>query len=96
MQMSILGNGGGSKKRPAWDLKGRLEDMEALLSRQNNNRESLVNQMETQNQRIVSLESVNNQLTGTVSMKENIVSQASEEIEILKRKVRFVNCIHEM
>jgi hypothetical protein len=36
------------------------------------------------------------QLTGTVSMKENIVSQASEEIEILKRKVRFVNCIHKM
>jgi ribosomal protein L9 len=70
--------------------------MEALLYRQNNNRESLVNQMETQNQRIVSLESVNNQLTGTVSMKENIVSQASEEIEILKRKVRFVNCIHKM
>lgn len=82
------GNGGGSKKRPAWDLKGRLEDMETLLSRQYNNRESLVNQMETQNKRILSLESVNNQLTGTVSMKENIVSQASEEIEILKRKVR--------
>ncbi|CAC5368682.1 KIFC1 [Mytilus coruscus] len=80
--------GGGGKKRPAWDLKGRLEDMEAKLEKQTNNREGLMNQMETQNQRIQSLESMNHQLSGTVSIKENIVSQASEEITDLKRKLR--------
>lgn len=82
--------GGGGKKRPAWDLKGRLEDMEAKLERQTSNRSSLISQMEEQNQRIMSLESVNNQLSGTVSMKENIVTQASQEIDDLKRKLRYI------
>lgn len=50
-------------KRQAWDYKGRLEDMEEYVR-------SLSQTLEATDERLVMLESNNNQLEGTVEMKE--------------------------
>ena len=55
-----------SKKRPAWDLKGRLEDMEA--------------QFALTADRVASLESQNTVLQSDVEKKETVVAQNSQEL----------------
>lgn len=62
------GNGitAGPKKRPAWDLKGRLEDMEGLFA--------------STAERVSTLESQNSQLKTVAQEKETEVIQNSEEL----------------
>ncbi|KAL5007768.1 hypothetical protein ScPMuIL_016574 [Solemya velum] len=79
---------GGSKKRPAWDLKGRLQDMEEVLASRNQMSSTLHSQLESYNQRINMLESQNNHLSGTVAQAEKQTTQASAEISDLQRRLR--------
>lgn len=79
---------GSSKKRPAWDLKGRLQDMEELVQSQGTQRQMLMIQLDDYNSRIASLESANNQLSGTVEQKEKIATDASRQIDNLRQRLR--------
>jgi len=76
MQKSSAGPGkpaGGPTKggkRPAWDLKGRLEDMEKMFDMTNN--------------RIQDLETEKQTLQTDVEVKKEVVVQSSEEIRTLR------------
>ena len=60
------------KKRPAWDTKGRLEDMEALMKKTSS--------------RVAALESQNTELKTNVEEKETVVIQNTEELNNLKNE----------
>ncbi|ESP00790.1 hypothetical protein LOTGIDRAFT_140562, partial [Lottia gigantea] len=75
-------------KRAGWDLKGQLEDMKALVQSREMMSSELQTQLDSYNQRIISLESHNNHLSGTVNQKEQQTESISREIEDLKRKLR--------
>ncbi|XP_059166584.1 carboxy-terminal kinesin 2-like [Physella acuta] len=93
---------GAPKKRPAWDLKGRLQDMENHLQRQAKDSTSLQGQLSQYNDRIAQLESINQKLSGDVVEKQvasetafkdiqdlrNKLSQAEQEFEVTKRKLK--------
>lgn len=64
------------KKRPAWDYKGRLEDMEAFLLKSNSCMEDMTKTIGDNQGRISYLESLNKQLEGTVQVK----NQQSEQV----------------
>lgn len=87
-KVSESSGGGGTKKRPPWDLKGRLQDMELIMQEQKNSRSDLMMQLQLNNNRIQTLENQNNQLSGTVAQKEQVASSASEEIAHLKKQMR--------
>ncbi|XP_005102127.1 carboxy-terminal kinesin 2 isoform X2 [Aplysia californica] len=78
---------GAPKKRPAWDLKGRLQDMEAHMQRQAKDSSSLQGQLTQYNDRIVQLESQNQKLSGDVVEKEMASETAVKEIQELKNKL---------
>lgn len=82
------GGGGGRTKRPAWDVKGRLQDMEEQFKRKENENNQFLMQMQQCTERIAMLESHNNQLSGTVAQKEESYTHASKEIEQLQTKLR--------
>ncbi|XP_013392997.1 carboxy-terminal kinesin 2 [Lingula anatina] len=79
----------GGKKRQPWDLKGRLQDMENILSDNQANNAELRNVLENNNARIAMLESINQQLQGTVQQKELQTKEVSQEVEELQRKLRL-------
>ncbi|KAK6190079.1 hypothetical protein SNE40_002016 [Patella caerulea] len=79
---------GSGSKRPGWDLKGRLQDMEALVLSRENMSAELQSQLESYNKRIFSLESHNQQLTGTVREKEQQTQDNTAEISNLRRQIR--------
>ncbi|KAK3596665.1 hypothetical protein CHS0354_038897 [Potamilus streckersoni] len=79
---------GGSRKRPTWDLKGRLQDMEELLRSQDVHSQNLATQLTDYNQRIVQLESQKDQLSNAVSQKEQQTSDASKQITNLRNQLR--------
>lgn len=64
------------KKRPAWDYKGRLEDMETFLLKSNSCMEDMTKTIGDNQGRITYLESLNKQLEGTVQVK----NQQSEQV----------------
>lgn len=69
-------SGGGAApagKRPAWDLKGRLEDMERMLG--------------TTTRRVEDLETEKEDLQTDVEVKKEVVVQSSEEIKALRTKI---------
>ena len=75
-RQKIAGNkssGSGKVKRPAWDLKGRLEEMELLFERAN--------------KRISDLEEEKHILQSDVEMKNKVVAQSSGEIERLRSDI---------
>lgn len=76
------------KKRAAWDTKGRLEDMESAMAQHLSHNTNLQHQILSSNERIASLESVNNQLSGTIKEKEIQSNEASGEIQTLQKKLR--------
>ncbi|XP_045175313.2 carboxy-terminal kinesin 2-like isoform X2 [Mercenaria mercenaria] len=82
------GGGGGKAKRPAWDLKGRLQDMEEQWKKQSQEKNEFLSQMQKCTERIALLENHNDQLSGTVAQKEENYTHASREIEQLQKKLR--------
>ena len=89
-------NGGDKKpKRAAWDLKGRLEDMEKAMKNRSNKNSALEDMINANNDRIQQLENQNSMLKGTVAEKEEQTSEASETIRQLKRKLQYVpKCLY--
>ena len=69
------------KKRPAWDYKGRLEDMEGLMLKSKSFMEDMTKTIGDNQGRIGYLESLNKQLEGTVQVKH----QQTEEVAFLLR-----------
>ena len=72
-QQKIAGNksgGSGKAKRPAWDMKGRLADMESLF--------------EKSNKRIMDLESENHALQSDVDMKLEVVAGLERKLKSLE------------
>ena len=67
------------KKRPAWDYKGRLEDMEGLMLKSKSFMENMTKTIGDNQDRIGFLESLNKQLEGTVQVKH----QQTEEVTFL-------------
>jgi len=67
------GGGGGGGKRPAWDIKGRLEDMEKMLEKTNHKVEDLTKEK--------------TELQTDVEIKKEVVTQSSEEIKVLRNKI---------
>ncbi|GFO03552.1 kinesin-like protein [Plakobranchus ocellatus] len=76
------------KKRPAWDLKGRLQDMETHMQTQTKNNSNLQGQVTECNFRIAHLESLNQKLSGDVEEKHLASQSAVKEIEQLREKLR--------
>ncbi|KAK3103476.1 hypothetical protein FSP39_019513 [Pinctada imbricata] len=82
--------GGGGKKRPAWDLKGRLEDMEAKLRQQtyqSSSQNALIEEFEG---RIAHLETQKAQLSGAVQQKEELAASTSREVQDLRSQLRQI------
>ena len=80
-RQKIAGNkssGSGKAKRPAWDLKGRLDDMELLFKKTN--------------KRIMDLESEKHTLQSDVDMKKEVVAQSSGEIKRLRFATKVNQC----
>ncbi|XP_025086603.1 carboxy-terminal kinesin 2-like isoform X2 [Pomacea canaliculata] len=85
---------GVGKKRPAWDLKGRLQDMESVLSQREASASSLQSQLESYNQRIAHLEQQKEQLSGDVARRDELSQVVSRENAELQRQLR--DCQEEM
>lgn len=64
------------KKRPAWDYKGRLGDMEELMMKSKSFMDGMTKTIGDNQDRIGFLESLNKQLEGTVQVKH----QQTEEV----------------
>ncbi|XP_076471326.1 carboxy-terminal kinesin 2-like [Babylonia areolata] len=79
---------GGGKKRPAWDLKGRLQDMEAVLSQREASATSLQSQLQSYNQRIEQLENQKQQLSGDIAKRSQQTEKVSQENEGLRGQMR--------
>lgn len=75
------------KKRPAWDYKGRLEDMEKFLLKSNSCMEGMTKTIGNNQDRITFLESLNKQLEGTVQVKNQQTQEAAAKIEDLQIKI---------
>ena len=70
-----------SKKRPAWDLKGRLQDMEEMFAKNKQIMEGKITTIET-------LMSQNSQLKGDIECKESERYEVSKERQILEKQLR--------
>ena len=80
---------GAGKKRPAWDLKGRLQDMEAILGQREADSHSLQSQLESYNQRIEQLESQKQQLYGDVAKRSEQAEMVSQINRDLQQQLRW-------
>ncbi|BFZ10060.1 hypothetical protein BsWGS_13099 [Bradybaena similaris] len=85
---STVTSTGAPKKRPAWDLKGRIQDMEAHIQRQAKDNTCLQDEFSKYNERIGHLEQLNKQLSGNVVEKELASESAMKEIDNLKNMLR--------
>ena len=79
----------GIKKRPAWDLKGRLQDMEAILGQREADSYGLQSQLESYNQRIAQLESQKQQLHGDVAKRSEQAEMVSQMNKDLQEQLRW-------
>uniref|UniRef100_A0A0B7B810 Uncharacterized protein n=1 Tax=Arion vulgaris TaxID=1028688 RepID=A0A0B7B810_9EUPU len=84
---STVTSTGAPKKRPVWDLKGRIQDMEAHIQQQNKDKSSFMGQFSKYNDRIGQLESQNQQLSTNVAQKEVASESAMKEIQNLQSKL---------
>ncbi|GAB1608358.1 carboxy-terminal kinesin 2-like [Argonauta hians] len=73
------------RKRPTWDLKGRIQDMEEQLK----TKKTLEQQLHLMTSRIEQLENGEVRLTTTVTQKEEVASSLSKEIEDLKHSLQM-------
>lgn len=77
----------GKAKRPTWDIKGRLEDMEKMMQSRNQENGALEYKMNLNQERLKQLEQLNDRLKGTVAQKEEQTTEASENIRQLRRQL---------
>lgn len=70
-----------SSKRPAWDYKGRLQDMEGALS-------DFVAKNEETTRQVARLMAERQELQGEIAVKTEITTKTSQEITQLETKIR--------
>ncbi|XP_052248823.1 carboxy-terminal kinesin 2-like [Dreissena polymorpha] len=75
-------------KRPPWDLKGRLQDMEEKLRHQEAEKGDFMHKMRQWQEQQAQLEQQNSQLSGTVQQKEQSYSSVVHDNSQLKSKLR--------
>ncbi|KAL8593766.1 hypothetical protein ACOMHN_059259 [Nucella lapillus] len=85
---SLVAAGGGGKKRPAWDLKGRLQDMETMLSHRETTTHDLQSQLESYNGRIEQLENQKQQLSGDIAKRSQQTEEVSRQNTDLRQQLR--------
>ncbi|KAH9525270.1 hypothetical protein Btru_000903 [Bulinus truncatus] len=78
---------GAPKKRPAWDLKGRVQDMELFIKQHAKDNTSLQTQLTENMRRIAHLESTNQKLNGDIQEKEQASKNAGMSIQELRNKL---------
>ncbi|KAJ3031084.1 kinesin-like nuclear fusion protein, partial [Rhizophlyctis rosea] len=90
------------KKRPAWDLKGRLQDLEegkqetdAKFQDSQNQVSTLSTQLEMSQQRIDELAEFRRSLESKVQVKEKENSQISQELTDLQNQLRTAHQTHQ-
>ncbi|XP_071956194.1 carboxy-terminal kinesin 2-like isoform X2 [Antedon mediterranea] len=76
------------KKRPAWDLKGRLSDMEKLMEMREMTNHSLQRNLNENNQQTERLDMKNVCLQKSVAQKDQILSENCQTISQLQRNIR--------
>ncbi|KAG8180369.1 hypothetical protein JTE90_014248 [Oedothorax gibbosus] len=79
-------------KRPAWDLKGRIQDMEEKFQVTQEKNSTLNEQLtimnEQYNQRIAALESANSMLHKDVEIKSTLTEEASSQVCKLQKELK--------
>lgn len=75
-------------KRPAWDLKGRIQDMEENFQNAQQRNSTLNDQLTAYNQRILALEEANSLLHKDVEIKASQSEEASSQASNLEKQLR--------
>ncbi|GFY61156.1 hypothetical protein TNIN_448231, partial [Trichonephila inaurata madagascariensis] len=75
-------------KRPAWDLKGRIQDMEENFQSAQQVNSTLNAQLTAYNQRILALEEANSLLHKDVEIKASQSEVASSQVSNLEKQLR--------
>lgn len=75
-------------KRPAWDLKGRIQDMEDEFVKSKISNQELHDQLELTNERVAFLEEINSRLNEDVACKTAQSEEASQIVEKLKQTIK--------
>ncbi|XP_066989816.1 kinesin-like protein KIFC1 isoform X2 [Macrobrachium rosenbergii] len=78
----------GKSKRPGWDLKGRLQDMEALLKSREVEQKEWMKKFEEYDTRIETLETEKTHLSHDLVQTTTSYEANQEEIENLRRNLR--------
>ncbi|CAL1537426.1 unnamed protein product, partial [Lymnaea stagnalis] len=84
---STITSTGLPKKRPGWDLKGRLQDVEIHFQKELKNSSLVQLQLSECNNRIAQLESINQKLSGDVVEKQVASETAEKDINNLRNKL---------
>ncbi|XP_035205153.1 kinesin-like protein KIFC1, partial [Stegodyphus dumicola] len=80
--------GGLKSKRPAWDLKGRIQDMEEHFNKTLEQNSTLKQELQAYNQRIAALEATNSLLYKDVEIKSSQSEEASSQINRLENTLK--------
>ncbi|CAL1272597.1 unnamed protein product [Larinioides sclopetarius] len=81
-------SGKSKPRRPAWDLKGRIQDMEEHFQNAQQLNSNLNEQLMTYNQRILALEETNKRLHKDVEIKSSQSEVASSQASTLEKQLR--------
>ena len=79
---------GGGKKRAAWDMKGRLQDMEAAMTQLLKQKENLEMETCTSGDRLAQMEELNNKLQGAVVEKDSEAQSIQQRAARLQQQLR--------
>ena len=80
----------GGKKRAAWDLKGRLQDMESAMTVLLKQKENLEMETCTSGDRLAHMEELNTRLQGTVAEKDGEAHSVQQRAAQLREQLRSV------
>ncbi|KAI0232347.1 hypothetical protein LSAT2_017315 [Lamellibrachia satsuma] len=89
------GGVGGGKKRAAWDLKGRLQDMESAMTHLLKQKENLEMETCTSGDRLVQMEELNTRLRGAVAEKDSEAQSVQQRAAYLQQQLRDVEEEHD-
>ncbi|XP_063613676.1 carboxy-terminal kinesin 2-like isoform X1 [Penaeus indicus] len=78
----------GKSKRPPWDLKGRLQDMEALVKNSAEERENLMQKFMNYDMRIESLELEKRSLNQNLEKTQSVSQATQDEVDRLASNLR--------
>lgn len=77
-------------KRPVWDLKGRLADIESQLESRTAANNQLIQEVTSKSGDNQTLEVMNGQMKEELKRKEGSLVEANATVEQLEKKIRLV------